>query len=56
MVFIWQELQTLYIFIGLTWSTLLVELLFNLGSGPVLVQTAVVHASGIEELKLPRKM
>ncbi len=32
---------------------MLVELLFNLGSGPVLVQTAVVHAAGIEELKLP---
>jgi hypothetical protein len=30
-----------------------VELLFNLGSGPVLVQAAVVHAAGIEELKLP---
>jgi hypothetical protein len=42
------------IYIGLTWSTMLVELLFNLGSGPVLVQTAVVHAAGIEELKLPR--
>jgi hypothetical protein len=43
-------------FIGLTWSTLIVELLLNLGSGPVLVQTTVVHAAGIEELKLPRKM
>jgi hypothetical protein len=39
---------------SLTWSTLMVELLFNLGSGPVLVQTAVVHAAGIEELKLPK--
>ena len=38
---------------SLTWSTMMVELLFNLGSGPVLVQTAVVHAAGIEELKLP---